>query len=207
MQRQEAYQAALRAALASSGEGAEGGPPIELVGPSIAAMADYATEWVALLQSTVFEDAFLRGSCPIYGSPPLALLHSVISMGVRLSVKIAAPPTQRMEWSTWHLERAADLLSRGYFTPPTKEQRTVSDIEALQTIIIIFFSSVTAGLGVRYLPLLAKGAEIAKAVCLMGPLPASQGSFPPASNYVEWILDEMRMRAYISYFLLWVRGG
>lgn len=175
-------------------------PPNEIVVPSLAAMWNYTSEWNSLLNRTVFENALLSGKCPIYKSPPKALLHCLVSTGVRLAPDIVATPTQRTAWAKWHLEKAVGLLSSSYFCP--RKQRTMSDIEAIQVTILAFFSAVAAGLGSRYIHVLERGAAIARTLCTEGPLPANEGSFPQPTNHIEWIFDEMRMRSWLYYFLL-----
>lgn len=148
---------------------------------------------------SVFEKAFLTGSCPIYGSPPVTLMHVIVALNLPRLSDQRFTREQLETWSRWHVERSRTLLNNFYLET---DAPSITDLEALQSIILIFFCNVGLGTGHRALPLLQRGAEVVRRACLSGPLPASEGSYPPPTTAVEWLIDDMRMRAFLSFWLV-----
>lgn len=168
---------------------------MEIIAPCLSALWLFGYQYNPIVHRTTFDNAFRLGMCPIYGAAPYAIRHALVASGMRFATNIVGTAAERDEWTNWHLERAVELLELKYFN----EHPTITDIEAIQVILLVFYCGVSAGLGARYLPLLERGVDVAIKACVSGPLPASEGLFPPPNNHIEWIHDEMRMRCWIAF--------
>ncbi|KAI9007742.1 hypothetical protein DFJ74DRAFT_688962 [Hyaloraphidium curvatum] len=135
----------------------------------------------------------------LYGAhPPMALLYSIAAEGSGLVNVPGMSFSDKRKAGLRYCEMARDLLLAGYFSrSPTERQ--ITDVEALQSLILIYNHFIPAGKGPQTFPLLQRMVDLAVSTCLDSSSGATWvGSRRRPTNPSEWLLMELKTRAWIG---------
>jgi hypothetical protein len=127
-------------------------------------------------------------------------MYAVAAVGSKFALVPGLSHEDRMKCGQQFCEKARDLLLAGYLGRSTRgnlsEPGVISDIEAIQTLTLIFTYFVPlAGLNPILLPLLQTRLGLILEYCLDA---TTEGLAPPCppSDVTDWILRELRVRTW-----------
>lgn len=138
-----------------------------------------------------FECAF-GGKCPVYGrQAPAALMYAMLGCGAQSLETNTISDAEKLRLCRDYCERSRQLLLSGL------SSGTISDLEAVQTILVIFTVLNPSGKAHLALGLLQCAVEVGKHRWLgPGKLTWTRGAAP--TNATEWIQRDMALRCWIG---------
>lgn len=170
--------------------------------PSVAAYWNFLHASSTVVHRPIFERAFLENRTPIYGNgAPLALLYALAANGTRLTPMPGLTDEQRIRCARMYADRSKELVSAYYSQP--EGQNAMTDIEALQTMLVLYDYFVPAGFAVAMFPFLERLADLAVNVCLdKATGGAVVGLAREPEDALEWVVAEMKTRAWLMTSLM-----
>ncbi|KAI9020630.1 hypothetical protein DFJ74DRAFT_133083 [Hyaloraphidium curvatum] len=155
---------------------------------------------MSFVHRTAFERAFASPGGPFYGaSKPMALMYAMAALGLQdPEPDVALPEMDRLRYARLFCEKASELLLAGFFARGGHlgNAAPVSDLEALQTLTLLWNLALPAGLGSKVLPFMKLSVDLLVRLAVLpdGSIMWSQ----PQKRWDEWLRGEMIVRSWIT---------
>lgn len=148
-----------------------------------------------IVHQKAFEEAFVAPGSTIYGAnPPTALLYAMAANGTRFAELPSSMDGERLRCSRYFVEKAKDLLLSGYYG---SGQPVVTDIEALQTLFLIYNYLIPERVAPGAFVLMERGVDIL--IKLYTQPDGTPIGFRPPVDAIDWLHTELVLRMYILY--------
>jgi hypothetical protein len=170
---------------------------------SIAAYFESCHVFPSIIHRSTFQFAFLKPS-PIYKQKPHALLCAMAALGVRHAVIPGGLSlSDRMKMGADFCDRARQFLLAGYFAKArTNVPGAMSDMESVQTLILIYQYAIFEGGAGKAAELLERASDILREMSPSSGMRFHGLNPVRPANAVEWVRDELVRRVFIS--LAWM---